>query len=242
MRPFKEIIYQNYVKNHTRLLYGQDTLAHIEKQFPVWQHYFGKLLPSDKNAAILDIGCGTGSFVYFLQKIGYPRSQGIDVSVEQIETGRALGIEHIQCADLHTFLADKNEVYDCIIARDVLEHFTRQEIFEILFAVRAALRPGGCFVLQSPSGEGIFYTSIFYGDFTHEMAFTQSSLQQICRNTGFSRVECHPTGPVPKGLVSSIRWLLWQLIVLKTRFYKMVETGSSRGIFTQNLIAKAVRD
>lgn len=242
MKHYKDIIYENYVNNHTQLLYGQETLAHIEGQFPVWRYYFGQLLPPGKEAAVLDIGCGTGSFVYFLQNMGYTRAQGIDLSKGQIEAGYALGIENIQCADLHTFLADKKETYDCIVARDVLEHFTRQEIFEILFAVRAALRPGGCLILQSPNGEGIFYTSIFYGDFTHEMAFTQSSLQQICLNTGFSGVECLPAGPVPKGLISTVRWLFWQLIVLKNRFYKMVETGSSRGIFTQNLIAKAIRD
>ncbi len=242
MRHFKDIIYENYVNNHTRLLYGHETLAHIESQFLVWRSYFGRLLPTDKHAAVLDLGCGTGSFVYFLQKTGYADAQGIDLSAAQIEAGRAMGIEGIQCADLHSFLAGKKETYDCIVARDVLEHFTRQEIFEILFAVRAALRPGGCFIMQSPNGEGMFYTSIYYGDFTHEMAFTQSSLQQICRNTGFSGVECYPTGPVPKGFISGVRWLIWQLIVLKTRFYKMVETGNSRGIFTQNLIAKAIRD
>ncbi len=242
MQEFKDTIYKNYVKSHTQPLYGQESLKRIRQQFPVWNFYFRKLLPVNKNAPILDIGCGTGSFIWYLNQTGYIHAEGIDISKEQIDVGTALGIEHIQCAELHTFLSDKKETYDCIIARDVLEHFTRQEIFEILVAVRAALHPGGSFIIQSPNGEGIFYTSIFYGDFTHEMAFTQSSLQQICRNTGFERVECHPTGPVPKGFVSSIRWLLWQLIVLKTRFYKMVETGSSRGIFTQNLIAKAVRD
>lgn len=239
---FKKIIYENYVQHHTRSLYGQPSLDRIRHNFPTWRHYFGKLLPRDKNAAILDIGCGDGGFVFFLQNEGYARAEGIDVSAEQIETGKAMGIGGIQRADLQAFFTNKKEAYDCVVALDVLEHFTREEIFDILFAVRAALRPGGCFILQSPNGEGIFHTSIFYGDFTHEIAFTESSLRQICLNTGFSKVECRPTGPVPKGFVSTARWLFWQIIVLKIRFCKMVETGSGKGIFTQNIIGKATRD
>lgn len=242
MEEFKKVIYKNYLSKHTSLLYGKDTLGHIARQFPVWRYYFSRLLPTNKTASILDIGCGTGSFVYFLQESGFKTAQGIDISAEQVEAGLAMGIQNIQCADLHTYLIDRENYYDCIIARDVLEHFTRQKIFEILAAVHKALQPGGSFIIQSPNGEGLFYTSIFYGDFTHEIAFTESSIRQICLNSGFTTVECRPTGPVPKGLVSVVRWLLWQLIVLKMRIFKMVETGSGSGIFTQNLIAKATRE
>ncbi len=238
---FKQVIYNNYVRNHTRQLYGTETLDSIRLHFPVWKHYFGRLLPVDKNARMLDAGCGSGGFVYYLQQNGYTRSEGIDLSEEQIAYGRSLGISNIQKADIKIFLEEHKGEYDCITAFDVLEHFTRQEVFDFLIAVSAALKPGGCFILQSPNGEGLFHTNIFYGDFTHEIAFTESSLRQICLNTGFGGVACFPTGPVPKGIVSTARWLLWKLIVLKMRFYKMVETGSGKGIFTQNLIAKAIK-
>lgn len=238
---FKEAIYQNYVLHHTQRLYGQESLERMRRQFPVWRYYFHSLLPADKDAAILDIGCGDGSFVHFLHSMGYTHAEGIDLSEQQIETGQALGIQHLQVADLHSFLSAKTAAFDCIVARDVLEHLTRQEVFDALLCIHAALRPKGCFILQSPNGEGLFYTSIFYGDFTHEIAFTQSSLSQVFRNTGFEQVSFRPTGPVPHGILSSIRWALWHLIVLKTKFLKMVETGSWGGIFTQNIIAKATR-
>ena len=239
---FKEVIYQNYVVNHTSQLYGVETLERIRlNSFPDWKYYFEKLLPSDKSAKILDIGCGNGSFVHFLNETGYKLSGGIDLSAEQISQGYSMGITNITCADLHTFLKDKTEVYDCIIARDVMEHLTRQEIFDALTVIQKSLCPGGCFIMQSPNGQGIFHTSLLYGDFTHETAFTESSLNQICKNTGFTTVSCYPTGPVPKGFISSIRYMLWQMVVLKIKFTKMIETGDSSGIFTQNMIAKAVK-
>jgi 2-polyprenyl-3-methyl-5-hydroxy-6-metoxy-1,4-benzoquinol methylase len=239
---FKRVIYENFVKRYKEPLYGQQSIQRIQGNFAMWRHHFGRVLPSDKEASILDIGCGDGGFVLFLQTEGFRRAGGIDVSPEQIETGRSMGIDNIECIDFRDHLPGKVEVYDCIVARDVLEHFTRQEIFDILALVHGALRPGGRFIAQVPNGEGIFHASILYGDFTHEIAFTRSSLQQVCQNTGFGRLDCYPAGPAPKDALSAVRWLLWQLIVLKTRVYKLVETGSGRGIFTQNLIARAMRD
>lgn len=239
---FKEVIYRNYVQNHTHGLYGAETLDDIRQNIPAWRYYFGRLLPQSRDAIVLDIGCGKGSFVWFLQQEGFAGASGIDVSEEQIAYGQTLGIRNIQCADLKTYLASKKDTYDCIIARDVMEHFSRQEIFDILALVRSALKPGGSFIMQSPNGEGIFFTAILYGDLTHEIAFTRSSLHQLFRNTGFDKVQCLPVEPAPTGFVSAIRWLLWQLIVLKMRFYKIVETGDSSGIFTRNLIAKVIRD
>jgi len=95
--------------------------------------------------------------------------------------------------------------------------------------------------MQVPNGQGLFYTSIYYGDYTHEIAFTESSIKQVMLNTGFDRVQCYPTGPVPHGLVSKVRYILWKMMVWRLKFWKMVETGNPSGIFTQNIISVAVK-
>jgi len=241
MTDFKKAIYSNYVQHHTQQLYGRETLQGLRSKFPAWRYYFGNLLPKSKAAVVLDIGCGDGGFVFFLQSMGYTHAEGIDISQQQIEVGRYLGIKNLQVSDLHEFLIDKQSSFDCIVARDVMEHLTRQEMFEAMQKIYSALRPGGSFILQSPNGEGIFYASIFYGDYTHEIAFTETSLSQLCRNTGFEHLQFKATGPVPHGIFSLIRWGLWQLIVLKAKFFKMIETGSWGGTYTQNIIAKATR-
>jgi hypothetical protein len=112
-------------------------------------------------------------------------------------------------------------------------------VFDILIEISRVLKEGGKFIMQVPNGQGYFYTSIFYGDYTHEMAYTESSIRQVMLNTGFSGVNCYPTGPVPHGLVSTIRYVLWKMFVWRLRFWKMVETGNRAGIFTQNIIAVA---
>lgn len=239
MQPFKKVIYDSYISKHNKTLYGENTLERIRAYAPALNYYYCRHLPPSKDVRILDIGCGDGNFVYHMQQLGYANASGIDVSGEQIQKGKDMGITNLHQADLMEFLASADEAYDVITAKDVIEHFTRDEVFEILPHISRSLKPGGKFIMQVPNGQGMFYTSVFYGDYTHEMAYTESSISQVMLNTGFSGVHCFPTGPVPHGLVSRVRYFLWQLMVWRLKFWKMVETGNPKGIFTQNIISVA---
>jgi 2-polyprenyl-3-methyl-5-hydroxy-6-metoxy-1,4-benzoquinol methylase len=237
MEKFKEIIYSSYVSTHNKNLYGESSLAKFERNFPALNFHFKRHLPAAKDAAILDIGCGDGGIVYWFTTLGYTNAMGVDISQEQIDNGNRMGIKNLHCGDLIDFLTNSGKKFDFIIARDVIEHFTRNEVFEILALISKSLNPNGRFVMQVPNGQGFFYTSVFYGDYTHEMAYTITSVNQIILNTGFRKSACFPTGPVPHGLVSTIRYNLWRMKVAQLKFWKMVETGNANGIFTQNLIA-----
>jgi 2-polyprenyl-3-methyl-5-hydroxy-6-metoxy-1,4-benzoquinol methylase len=234
---YRDKLYSNYVSSHTSHLYGEATIEGIKKQFPVWERYFGRFLPDNRNARILDIGCGNGGFVYFLQSSGYKNSQGIDISREQVEESQRLGIPNIECVDLSEFLRGKERVYDIIIARDIIEHFKKEEIIAVLTLVFNSLKEGGVLVIQTPNAESPFGSRYRYWDFTHEIAFTRSSLNQVLRAVGFNDTAFYPAGPVPKGFKSAVRFLLWKGIEAMLRFYMLVETGTKEGIFTQNIIA-----
>lgn len=236
---YKEKQYTDYVSTHTSHLYGEVTINKIKSMFPVWKWYYGRCLPLDKSAKILDLGCGNGSYLYFLRSLGYENSTGIDISREQIDIARRLDINGIECNDIVSYLRDKNEDYDLIFARDVLEHLTKSEIPEALKAIYEAIKVKGLFVIQVPNGECVFSGRMRYGDFTHELAFTKNSLRQVLRQTGFSEVAFYQTGPVPHGLKSAVRFILWKLFEVILGFYMLVETGTSEGIYTQNIIAVA---
>lgn len=239
---FKDRLYKNYRSTHNAHLYGELSLQSIVNNFPVWRYYYASHLPTDMNASILEIGCGDGAFVYFLSKMGFGNVTGIDVSEEQVSVGRNLDIPNLQVGDALEFLKSKRESYDLILARDVIEHFDRNDVFELVQKISIALRPSGKFIMQVPNGEGFFFSSIFYGDYTHETAFTVSSVRQLFLNTGFVKSECYPTGPVPYSWKARIRHMLWALKVFVHRFWKMVETGNATGIFTSNLIAVGTKE
>lgn len=238
---YRDKLYSNYVSSHTSHLYGEATIEGIKKQFPGWERYFGRFLPDNRDARILDIGCGNGGFVYYLKGLGYKNSSGIDISPEQVKVAKDLGIKDVECADVLSFLKDKKNTYDAIFARDIIEHFSKEQIIELLKLIWESLKRGAVLIIQTPNAESPFGSRYRYSDFTHEITFTRSSLGQVLRAAGFEKVDFYPTGPVPKGIKSAIRFLLWKVIEKLLRFYMLVETGSQKGIYTQNIIAVARR-
>jgi 2-polyprenyl-3-methyl-5-hydroxy-6-metoxy-1,4-benzoquinol methylase len=238
---YREKLYSTYVSTHTAHLYGEATIEGIRRQFPVWKGYYGRFLPKDKKAKILDIGCGNGGFVYYLESLGYNNSAGIDISREQVELAKNLGIKGIECADVASFFNEKEETYDMVFARDVIEHFPKDRVLELLESAFKSLKRGGVIIILTPNGESPFASRYLYGDFTHEVAFTTNSLNQVLKTVGFREFSFYSTGPVPKGVKSVARFLIWKGIEAVLKFYMLVETGSSKGIFTQNIIATATK-
>lgn len=236
---YREKFYSKYVSSQTSIIYGEQNLDSIRRQFLFWQNYFGKFLPKNKSVKILDIGCGNGGFVYWLQELGFNNVIGIDMSEEQVEVAKKLEIKNIIQSDSRIFLEDKKEVYDIIFGRDVLEHFNKEEIIDVLDIIYGSLKQGGQFICQTVNAENLLWGRLRYGDFTHELAFTKESISQIFRVIGFKNIEVYSQPPIIHGLKSFVRYCLWKCIEYCLRFYLLIETGSHKGISTQNIIATA---
>ena len=216
------------------------TPASLEKDCQTWKDYFRNLLPQDKLARILDMGCGYGSFLYFLAKEGYSHAVGVDVSGEQVEVARKLGVPNVLLGDGRDFLEKHPVEFDCLTAVDLLEHFDKEEILSLLCAVHRSLKPGGRLILRVPNADGPFGAKILFSDFTHELAFTPNSIRQVLMTAEFECPEVYPEGPRVHGLTSAARWVVWKAISVLLLLYLGAETGRMRGhILTQNLIAVA---
>lgn len=239
---YKGKFYDKYVSGHTSSLYGEVSFREIKRQFPIWEAYFGKLLPDNPSAKILDMGCGYGGFVWWMREKGFKNAEGVDMSREQIELGSKLGIEGLREGDLYEVLKNNRGVYDAIIARDVLEHFTKSQVVEILELAHQALRQKGTFLIQTVNAANPLWGRLRYGDFTHDTAFTEDSIKQVLCSEGFRDAAVFPQRPVFHGIISFIRLALWFVIELALRAYVLIETGSARGIFTQNIIVAAKKD
>ena len=53
-----------------------------------WKKQFERLLPSNKNLKVLDIGTGPGFFTIILEELGYTNITGIDVSEKMLEVAK----------------------------------------------------------------------------------------------------------------------------------------------------------
>lgn len=238
---YKKDFYDNYVSNHTAPRKGVPTLNIFTQKAKGWDKSFKGFIPDTKNAIIADLGCGDGSLVWWLQSRGYLNVEGIDISAEQIELSKSLNVQNTVCGDVFEFLKSKENVYDVLIMRDLLEHLTKNEIFEILTLIIKALKPGGRLIVQVPNGASPFFGATRYGDLTHELAFTQTSLSQLFRRYPFEKLEFYSCPPIGLTLKSKIRVSIWKLFYNFIQFYLILENGPGSRILTQNIISIAYK-
>ncbi|WP_052348336.1 class I SAM-dependent methyltransferase [Imhoffiella purpurea] len=240
---YRQRIYASYVNARKEPL-APRTLAGLETRMPYLRHMIRRYLPSDRRAAILELGCGHGALLYALLQAGYTQARGVDGSAEQVEAAKQLGVIGITQGDVMTALSDTGTAsVDVIITFDFIEHLTKSELIPFVDEVHRVLRPGGRWILHVPNGESPLAGKIRYSDFTHELAFTRTSLTQLLKASGFSDVDCFEDRPVPHGLRSLIRAILWRIIRIFLVFYIAVETGGidRRAVFSQNMLAVALR-
>ncbi len=236
---YRDRLYRGYISTHTAHYKNRPTLEEFRLRSALYRRQLGPFIPARRDIEVLDAGCGAGSIVWWLHGEGYHRTCGVDISEEQIEAGRALGVKNIERADLKEFLKDREARFDLIIARDVLEHMEKEELVSILELFHRALKKDGRLILQVPNGESPFFGRIRYGDFTHQLAFTHRSITQVLSATGFGKIEVYPVRPVGVGLKSTVRAFLWRFTELFYRVLLFTEVGSERAIVTQNILAVA---
>ena len=128
-----------------------------------------------------------------------------------------------------------------VIVFDVIKHFIKSELSPLVDEVQHVLEPDGRWVIHARNGESPFGNRVRFGGYTHEQVLTRTSLGQLLVTGSFSRVEAYEDHPIPHGFNSTVRAVLWQLILAALLFYIAVETGSlvRRAVCTQNLLAVA---
>lgn len=240
---YRTRIYSHYVQTREQAL-SPETLADLGPRSHALRKLIRKHFPADKNAAVLDLGCGHGALLHFARDAGYTNVWGVDGSPQQVTAARRLFIEGVEEGDLRDVLAAQPDgSLDVVVAFDLIEHFSRDELLPLVDEVLRVLKPGGRWIIHVPNGESPFFGSVRYGDLTHELAFTRTSLSQLLLASGFEEVRCFEDRPVVHGAKSALRWVVWRGFRSLLRLYIAAETGGTGGghIFSQNLLAVARR-
>jgi len=236
--PVRGRLYGRYRSNQT----FPDPDDERRQRAPYLRRLISRHFPPDLNARILDLGCGSGTLLYFAREAGYRAVAGVDNSIEQIELAERLGFEDVKQADVFSFLASAgSESYEVITAFDIIEHLTKSELLQLADEVYRTLTPGGRWIIHAPNAEGFMGSRLRYADLTHEQAFTPASIDQLARAAGFKSSQCFEDAPIAHGLKSSARWLIWKAGRGLLRLFFMAETGDTgrNAVFSQNLLAVA---
>jgi SAM-dependent methyltransferase len=102
----------------------------------------------DFRKKILDVGCGAGTFICQLRKIGFEHVSGIDpfISFDTVYPN-GISVEKKRITDL-------DEQYDIVYSHDVFEHV--DDPAESLTAMRKCLKPGGVCIMVFPGVNAMY--------------------------------------------------------------------------------------
>ena len=164
-------------------------------------------LPQDKNASVLDLGCGTGlELDYYFKLNPAAKVTGIDLAPGMLAAFRKKfadkDITLIQGSYFDVPLGE-NE-YDAAVSVESLHHFTKREKTALYCKLHKALKPNGYFILTdyfaASNDEEILYRNelnrlkseqgIADDEFYHyDTPLTVEHETQALKEAGFSSVE-----------------------------------------------------
>lgn len=191
-----------------------------------------------KDRHVVDLGCGTGELCWLALRAGARSVTGVNLSAGEIARAQPQVPARFVCADVVEHLrAQPDASIDRIYALNLLEHLDKDTLVTLLEQAARCLAPGGALTAMVPNAISGFGTMTRYWDITHQLAFTPSSVRQLMRLCGFRDCAFREWGPQPHGVVSTVRFVLWQGIRAATAFRLMVETGSAKGgVYTADMV------
>jgi len=185
-------LFEVYSRHYERINVG-GSLADIsdptkipKHHLRMWDRTYGHLVRQlPPGARVLDLGCGTGLFLFWLMRFSNAVPVGVDISWSMVSLARQSFPElEIYCSEAVTFLRERAASFGGIFCFHVLEHLLDNELFELMTVVCQSLVPGGFFCAEVPNASHLIGTYHRYNDLTHVRAFTRESLLQLFESVG----------------------------------------------------------
>jgi 2-polyprenyl-3-methyl-5-hydroxy-6-metoxy-1,4-benzoquinol methylase len=152
-----------------------------------FEKILGPFLPQQKEAVIVDVGCGAGILLEWLQSKGYSHVSGIDPDQGQIAFCKQLEVQAEHVADSAGWLETKSGI-DLLICKDILEHIPEEQVRAILAAAKQSLKPEGKLYISVPNALASLAPFWLYNDGTHLRSYTESVLGLELARAGFDVV------------------------------------------------------
>lgn len=150
------------------------------------------LLENNSLTKILDVGCGTGRLVRFLNQKGY-KALGCEPAREAVKIAQKInGAKSVKKASA-TALPYKAESFDLITSISVIEHLTKKEAREFINEAKRVLKPHGFIFIITPNFSSPFRYILkkkwfAFSDPTHINYFTPKSIRLLLSSSGFSNI------------------------------------------------------
>lgn len=150
------------------------------------------LMREYKFKTVLDVGCGTGLLVKFLNKNNF-EATGCDNEKEALKAAYQINkVKVVQGSA--TKLPFKKNYFDLVASISLIEHLTPQDVETFIKQARLVLKPRGYIFIVTPN----FATPIRliqgkkwfgYLDPTHINFYTPGSLAKVLKKHGFNNIQ-----------------------------------------------------
>lgn len=175
-----------YLKSHPSL---QKSGPNLSKS--IWyQSVLHKFLPGSISDRILEIGPGRGEGLSFLANAGY-QIDAIDIDEDVVRICSAVegaSVHHVK--SITSYAQGCTTKYSLVYMFHVLEHIKRDEIVPTLNSIFDILDINGRLLIVVPNvSSPIVGVDQQFFDFTHETAFSPSSLQQALMMSKFTDIQ-----------------------------------------------------
>lgn len=208
---------------------------------------FLKKVLLDKNAKILDFGCGFGQVIFSLQRNGYKNIAGADINEVAIKHLKENGISVYNLESDTSFYNEHDGYFDFVIMSHVLEHIQKNEVIKQLKLIRGLIKPGGGLIVMVPNAQSNTGCYWAYEDFTHHLLFTSGSLYYVLKAAGYSSVifldvDCLASS---SGLKKFLRKFFLWIYKLNYKFWNRITASSfhrpSQQIFSYEIKVLALK-
>lgn len=153
-----------------------------------------KILMEDKDLKkVLDVGCGTGRLVKFLNEKGFT-AIGCDKEKEAVKQAQKINKRQTITKASAIKLPFKSQTFDLVIGVSLIEHLDKIETPKFLKEAFRVLKSGGFIFLITPNFNSPFRYLLnkhwfAYFDPTHKQFYTPRLLSQLLKKHGFQKIK-----------------------------------------------------
>lgn len=216
-----------------------------DREFDDLDLNYGPWLPADRDAAILDIGCGPGRVLAYLHARGYRNLEGFDRDPEAVAAARSRVAARLSVGDdWPAMLESRAAAFDLIVLKDVIYYLPRDRTVSALSAVHHALKPAGRIIVEVFNGASFTGPFVAYKDEDILWIPTEQTVRRFIERAAFVAVSLRAQRPPARGVqrrLFNLAGAAWRGVL---RSVYLVERGLAEEnprIFTTKIVATAER-
>ncbi len=207
---------------------------------------YRRWLPQDKQAPILDLGCGNGRVLRYLSALGYGQVKGVDRDPEELAQAKDLPGVTVECTEVGLdYLRAHRGQFKLIILKQMIYYIDRRDVLAFMQAVRDALSDDGVVLVE------FFNASLVSSRFTElkdpfiRTAYTEHAMRRLLAAAGLSHrfmggEIAQPGRPIVSATYRGLR-RIWVGILRAIYILERGMDDELPRIYTKSIIAVAGR-